>query len=581
MLFRGIGAAPGLAVAQVLIIRQAPESVAVIQPIKREQVEVEVNLFRQAVDVAAAQLGAIMERARKAGDETKVEIIGAQRLMLTDPTIEDEVRDKIGTRFYSAIGAVSETVEEQAELLSGLEDPYLRERAADVRDIGYRLTAILQGTPEQDLSTLTEEVILVGREITTSQMASIDATKVKGIVAEVGGKTSHTAILANNMGIPAVMGCAGVLDALRDGELLLVDGDKGLVETSIDSNRRIMIESEMGRRKSLEENLWNLVDKPTRTRDGYAVYLEANIMDPAGAENAQQLGADGIGLYRTEFLFMDRATAPTEDEQYEVYTKVLELMQGKPVIIRTLDIGGDKNIAYMNLPKEENPFLGYRAIRICLDDTELFMTQLRAILRAAAHGRARIMYPMIASLEEVRAANRILEAAKESLRTEGTAFDDSLQAGIMVEIPSAAVTADLLIREAAFLSIGSNDLTQYTLAVDRQNGKISSLFNPFQPAVLRLIRTVIETANRAGGGKFAGMCGEMASDPLATLLLLGLGLTEFSVNPSALLKIKNIITSVDRSYAQMVAAKVMQLSTADEIISCLKAAMPEDLQDHL
>ena len=581
MLFRGIGAAPGLAVAQVLIIRQAPESVAVIQPIKREQVEVEVNLFRQAVDVAAAQLGAIMERARKAGDETKVEIIGAQRLMLTDPTIEDEVRDKIGTRFYSAIGAVSETVEEQAELLSGLEDPYLRERAADVRDIGYRLTAILQGTPEQDLSTLAEEVILVGREITTSQMASIDATKVKGIVAEVGGKTSHTAILANNMGIPAVMGCAGVLDALRDGELLLVDGDKGLVETSIDSNRRIMIESEMGRRKSLEENLWNLVDKPTRTRDGYAVYLEANIMDPAGAENAQQLGADGIGLYRTEFLFMDRATAPTEDEQYEVYTKVLELMQGKPVIIRTLDIGGDKNIAYMNLPKEENPFLGYRAIRICLDDTELFMTQLRAILRAAVHGRARIMYPMIASLEEVRAANRILEAAKESLRTEGAAFDDSLQAGIMVEIPSAAVTADLLIREAAFLSIGSNDLTQYTLAVDRQNGKIGSLFNPFQPAVLRLIRTVIETANRAGGGKFAGMCGEMASDPLATLLLLGLGLTEFSVNPSALLKIKNIITSVDRSYAQMVAAKVMQLSTADEIISCLKAAMPEDLQEHL
>ena len=581
MLFRGIGAAPGLAVAQVLIIRQAPESVTVMQPIKREQVEVEVNLFRQAVDVAAAQLGAIMERARKAGDETKVEIIGAQRLMLTDPTIEDEVRDKIGTRFYSAIGAVSETVEEQAELLSGLEDPYLRERAADVRDIGYRLTAILQGTPEQDLSTLAAEVILVGREITTSQMASIDATKVKGIVAEVGGKTSHTAILANNMGIPAVMGCAGVLDALRDGELLLVDGDKGLVETSIDSNRRIMIESEMGRRKSLEENLWNLVDKPTRTRDGYAVYLEANIMDPAGAENAQQLGADGIGLYRTEFLFMDRATAPTEDEQYEVYTKVLELMQGKPVIIRTLDIGGDKNIAYMNLPKEENPFLGYRAIRICLDDTELFMTQLRAILRAAAHGRARIMYPMIASLEEVRAANRILEAAKESLRTEGTAFDDSLQAGIMVEIPSAAVTADLLIREAAFLSIGSNDLTQYTLAVDRQNGKISSLFNPFQPAVLRLIRTVVETANRAGGGKFAGMCGEMASDPLATLLLLGLGLTEFSVNPSALLKIKNIITSVDRSYAQMVAAKVMQLSTADEIISCLKAAMPEDLQEHL
>ena len=581
MLFRGIGAAPGLAVAKGFVIRPAPEIAAVMQTVKREQVEVEVNLFRQAVEIAAAQLGAIMERARKAGDETRVDIIGAQRLMLTDPTIEDEVRDKIITGFYPAVRAVSETIEEQAELLSGLEDPYLRERAADVRDIGYRLTAILQGTPEQDLSTLAEEVILVGREITTSQMASIDATKVKGIVAEVGGKTSHTAILANNMGIPAVLGCAGILDALGDGELLFVDGDKGLVETSIDSNRRIMIESEMERRKSLEENLWNLVDKPTRTRDAFAVHLEANIMDPAGADNAKQLGADGVGLYRTEFLFMDRVSAPTEDEQYEAYTKVLRLMKGKPVIIRTLDIGGDKDIAYMNLPKEENPFLGYRAIRICLDDTELFMTQLRAILRAAVHGRARIMYPMIASLEEVRAANQILQAAKESLRTEGAAFDDSLQAGIMVEIPSAALTADLLIREVAFFSIGSNDLTQYTLAVDRQNGKIGKLFNPFQPAVLRLIRTVIETANRAGGGKFAGMCGEMASDPLATVLLLGLGLTEFSVNPSALLKIKNIITSVDRSYAQKIAAKVMQLSTADEIISCLTAAMPADLQEYL
>jgi len=304
MLFRGIGAAPGLAVAKGLIIRPAPEIAAVMQTVKREQVDVEASLFRQAVELAAAQLAAIVERARKAGDETRVEIIGAQRLMLTDPTIEDEVRDKIVTRFYPAIRAVSETIEEQVELLSGLEDPYLRERVADVRDIGYRLTAILQGTPEQDLSTLAEEVILVGREITASQMASIDATKVKGIVAEVGGKTSHTAILANNMGIPAVMGCAGILDALRDGELLLVDGDKGLVETSIDSNRRIMSESEMGRRKLLVENLWNLVDKPTLTRDGFAVHLEANIMDPAGADNAEQLGrgrhravSDGIPVY--------------------------------------------------------------------------------------------------------------------------------------------------------------------------------------------------------------------------------------------------------------------------------------------
>jgi len=387
--------------------------------------------------------------------------------------------------------------------------------------------------------------------------------------------------LANNMGIPAVLGCPGILDAIGDGELVSVDGDTGNVETQIDSGRLAEINDDIARRKAIKESLNELIDKPARTRDGVLVELAANIMNPEGAAKAAKLGADGIGLYRTEFLFMDRSSAPAEDEQYEAYAKVLKRMQGKPVIIRTLDIGGDKKIAYLNLPKEENPFLGYRAIRICLQEKALFMTQLRAILRAGVHGRALIMYPMIASVEEVRAANQILQEAKESLRTEGLPFDDALQAGIMVEIPSAAVMADLLILEAAFFSIGSNDLTQYTLAVDRMNEKISKLYNHFQPGVLRLIRTVIETANQAGGGKFAGMCGEMASDPVATLLLLGLGLTEFSVNPSALLKIKKIITSVDMAYAREVASKAMQLSTADEIVSYLSAALPKELQDYL
>lgn len=581
MLFRGIGAAPGLTAAKCLIIQGAPEINTVVQTIRREQVEEELSLFRQAVEIATAQLEAIIMRARQAGDETRADIIDAQCLMLTDPTIEDEVRDKITTQLYPATRAVSETIAEQAEILAGLEDPFLRERAADVRDIGYRLTAILQGEPEQDLLNMVEEVILVGREITTSQMAAIDATKVKGVVAEVGGKTSHTAILANSMGLPAVLGCPGILESIGDGELLVVDGDKGIVETQVDSARHTVIEREMVRRKSVRDNLQDLVDKQTRTCDGFVVELAANIMDPAGADKAMQVGADGIGLYRTEFLFMNRSAAPTEEEQYEAYSRVLRTMKGKPVIIRTLDIGGDKDIAYLNLPKEENPSLGYRAIRICLQDKPLFITQLRAILRAGVHGRALIMYPMIASLEEVRSANQVLQVAKESLRAEGAVFDDSLKAGIMVEIPSAALTADLLIREAAFFSIGSNDLVQYTLAVDRLNDRISELYNPFQPGVLRLIRTVIETANQAGGGKFAGMCGEMASDPLATLLLLGLGLTEFSVNPSALLKIKKIITSVDRSYAQMVAARVMQLSTADEITSYLTASIPAELHDYL
>ncbi len=581
MLFHGIGAAPGLAVAKSLVIRPLPNLTSANRSIERAQIDAELGRFKQAVEHAGGQLEAIIVRARKAGDETKADIVEAQSLMLTDPTLEDGVREKISTQLYSAVRAVEETIAEQADIMAGLDDPYLRERGSDVKDIGSRLASILLGVQEQDLSMLPEEVILVGQEITTSQMASLDVSKVKGIVAEMGGKTSHTAILANNMGIPAVLGCLGILDAIGAGELVGVDGDAGNVETQIDSWRLAEINGDVARRKSIEESLNELVDKPTRTRDGVAVELAANIMDPEGAAKAAELGADGIGLYRTEFLFMDRSAAPMEDEQYEAYAKVLKRMQGKPVIIRTLDIGGDKKIAYLNLPKEENPFLGYRAIRICLQEKALFMTQLRAILRAGVHGRALIMYPMIASLEEVRAANQILQEAKESLRIEGLPFDDDLQAGIMVEIPSAAVMADLLILETAFFSIGSNDLTQYTLAVDRMNEKISKLYNPFQPGVLRLIRTVIETANQAGGGKFAGMCGEMASDPVATLLLLGLGLTEFSVNPSALLKIKKIITSVDMAYAREVAAKAMQLSTADEIVSYLSAAIPKELQDYL
>lgn len=581
MLLRGIAAAPGLAVAKCLVIRSLPETSPSAQNIVRELVDEELNRFASAVKEASAQMDAILARARAAGDETRAAIIGAQAMMLTDPLLEEEVRDKINNLLHSAVLAVQETAEEQAAILATLEDPYLRERAADVKDIGNRIMAILMGVQQQDLSVLEVDVILVGREITPSQMASLDATRVKGIVAEIGGKTSHTAILANNMEIAAVLGCQGALAAVGDGDIIMIDGTTGIMETEISEERHARVQDEIRRRKAIRESLSAMIGIPARTKDGHTVELAANIMDPAGSAKAEKLGADGVGLYRTEFLFMDRTVAPNEEEQYEAYAKVIRAMKGKPVIVRTMDIGGDKEIAYLNLPKEENPFLGYRAIRICLQDKPLFMTQLRAILRAGVHGRALVMYPMIASLEELREANQILQEAKDALRAEGIPFDENLQAGIMVEIPSAAVTADLLIKDAAFFSIGSNDLTQYTLAVDRMNERISKLYNHFQPGVLRLIRTVIETANRAGGGKFAGMCGEMASDPVATILLLGFGMTEFSVNPSSLLKIKKIITSVEMSYAKEVAEKAMQLSTADEISAYLTAAIPAELQDYL
>jgi len=580
MIFQGIAAAPGLAIAKCLRMEPSPQ-IDASQAISLEQVDAELARFTQAVQQAATELAAIADNARARGQADKAEIIEAQSLIATDPMLDEGVRQKITMQLVSAVQAVRLTVDEQPAIFAALDDAYLRERVADVQDVGRRITDILLGRPRVDLSGLVEAVVLVAQEIGPSQLATADAAKVRAIVAETGGQTSHTAILAKNMGIPAVLGCRGILAAVADGELLLVNGDAGAVETDLPEERQAEISREFERRAEVYDTLRELIGQPTRTRDGVTIELSANIMNPAGAKQAVQAGADGIGLYRTEFLFMDRPSAPSEEEQLAAYRQVLETMQGKSVIIRTLDIGGDKGIPYMNAPAETNPFLGYRAIRICLRQPELFMTQLRAILRASVYGQARIMYPMIASLEEIRAANQILQQAKDSLLADGLAFDRNLPVGIMIEVPSAAVMADVLIDAVDFFSIGSNDLTQYTLAVDRLNENVSELYNPFQPGVLRLIRMVAEAANRAGGGKFAGICGELAADPRATLLLLGLGLTEFSVNPAALLKIKKIITSVEKSYAQDVAAKAMRLSTTDEIVHHLEASIPAELRHFL
>ena len=571
MLFQGIAAAPGLAIAPCLKIHPVPTSEG-LQFISREQVPAELERFTAAVAQASAQLESIAAAAKSRGDQLRADIVEAQSMMLIDPVLAEAVAEKISGQLNSAPHAVQQAIEEQAAILAALDDAYLRERAGDVRDIGGRLLACLSGVSGPDLAALTA-VVLVAAEITPSLLATADPQNVAAIIAETGGKTSHAAILAKNMGIPAVLGCQGILAAVADAELLLVDGAKGLVETGMTDERLTATQQEITRRSAALGELSSLIGQPTRTLDGFHVELAANIMDPNGAAQAIKVGADGIGLYRTEFLFMDRSSAPKEEEQFDAYRQVLETMAGKPVIIRTLDIGGDKEIPYMKVPSEANPFLGYRAIRICLQQPDLFMTQLRAILRASAFGKARIMYPMIASLEEVQAANKILQQTKQSLLQEGIAFDDAVPVGIMVEIPSAAVMADQLIDVVDFFSIGSNDLTQYTLAVDRLNEKVSELYNPFQPGVLRLIRLVAEAAGRTGGAKFAGICGELAADPKATLLLLGLGVTELSVNPPALLPIKKIITSVSLRYAQEVAAAAMKLPTAEAVEKYLEQAL--------
>ena len=571
MLFQGIAAAPGLAIAPCLKIHPVPTSEG-LQFISREQVPAELARFTAAVAQASAQLDSIAAAAKSRGDQLRADIVEAQSMMLIDPVLAEAVAEKISDQLNSAPHAVQQAIEEQAAILAALDDAYLRERAGDVRDIGGRLQACLSGVSGPDLAALTA-VVLVAAEITPSLLATADPQNVAAIIAETGGKTSHAAILAKNMGIPAVLGCQGILAAVADAELLLVDGARGLVEMGMTDECLTVAQQEITRRSAALGELSSLIGQPTRTLDGFPIELAANIMDPKGAAQAVKVGADGIGLYRTEFLFMDRSSAPKEEEQFDAYRQVLETMAGKPVIIRTLDIGGDKEIPYLKVPSEANPFLGYRAIRICLQQPDLFMTQLRAILRASAFGKARIMYPMIASLEEVQAANKILQQTKQSLLQEGIAFDDAVPVGIMVEIPSAAVMADQLIDVVDFFSIGSNDLTQYTLAVDRLNEKVSELYNPFQPGVLRLIRLVAEAAGRTGGAKFAGICGELAADPRATLLLLGLGLTELSVNPAALLPIKKIITSVSLRYAQEVAAAAMKLPTAEAVEKYLEQAL--------
>ena len=577
MLFQGIAAAPGLAIAPCLKIHPVPTNKDP-QIISREQAPAELERFTAAVAQASAQLESIAEAAKSRGDQIRADIVEAQAMMLLDPVLAESVAEKITGQFNSAPHAVRQAIAEHAAILAALEDDYLRERAGDVRDIGSRLLACLSGESGPDLASLTAAVILVAVEITPSLLATADPQNVAAIVAETGGQTSHAAILAKNISIPAVLGCQGIMAAVADGEQVLVDGSKGQVETGLTAEQLETANKLNELRNQSQQELQHLVGQPTCTLDGFPIELSANIMDPKGAAQANMVGSDGVGLYRTEFLFMDRASAPTEEEQFVAYRQVLETMAGKPVIIRTMDIGGDKEIPYMNAPPEANPFLGYRAIRICLRQPDLFMTQLRAILRASAYGKARIMYPMIASLEEVQAANKILQQAKQSLRQEGIAFDDAVPVGIMVEIPSAAVMADQLVDAVDFFSIGSNDLTQYTLAVDRLNEKVSELYNPFQPGVLRLIRLVAEAAGRTGGAKFAGICGELAADPKATLLLLGLGVTELSVNPPALLPIKKIITSVSLRYAQEVAATALQLPTAAAIENYLEQALPANLR---
>lgn len=499
-------------------------------------------------------------------------IFEAHGLIVQDPTLSDSIKGQIKDGLQSAAAAAEQTINTFADMFLAMEDPYMRERGADIKDIGDRLMRNLLGMSPRGLAHLTGEVILVAEDLTPSDTAALDKNIVKGLVTASGGPTSHAAIMARTLEIPAVMGL-GDISVFENGEKAVVKGTEGEVLLHVSDAD---FETYTAEAKAYREHLQVLKESatlPAVTKDGKEILLFGNVGKAEDASHACHLGAEGIGLFRTEFLYMKNDELPSEEMQFEAYKKAVERLGGRPVIIRTMDIGGDKELKCLQLPKEMNPFLGYRAIRISLDRTDIFKTQLRAILRASAFGDAQIMYPMIASVEEIKAANAVVETAKEELRAEGIAFNEDIQIGIMVEIPAVAAAAELFTPHVDFFSIGTNDLCQYTLAVDRMNENIGHLYQPLHPAVLRLIKHTIEASHEAK--QITGMCGEMAGDPVATMILLGLGLDEFSMSASAIPVVKNIVRSVTVEECKAVAEKALTMSTASEIVAYAKSILAE------
>ncbi|TGV30581.1 phosphoenolpyruvate--protein phosphotransferase, partial [Mesorhizobium sp. M00.F.Ca.ET.186.01.1.1] len=459
-------------------------------------------------------------------------------------------------------------------LFEQMDNDYMRERAADIRDVTKRVLAYLLGVNFFQPSSLTEEVIIVAEDLTPSDTAQLNRQFVKGFVTDIGGRTSHSAIMARSMEIPAVVGTQNITSAVQTSTLMIVDGHEGVV--IIDPSEEEVAHYTRKQAEDAEQKaeLAKLVHNQTVTADQHHVELAANIGSPADVAGALANGAEGVGLFRTEFLYMGRDDFPTEEEQYVAYKQVLTSMGDKPVVIRTLDIGGDKHLSYLDMPEEMNPFLGYRAIRLCLDRQELFRTQLRALLRAGVHGNLKIMFPMIATLEEFRQAKAILEEEKHALQNSGAAVSDRLEVGIMIEIPAAAMMADVFAREVDFFSIGTNDLIQYTMAADRMNERVAYLYQPYHPAVLRLLRNVIQAGHKEG--KWVGMCGEMAGDPVAVPILLGLGLDEFSMSASSILPARKQLSLLSREEMEKHIDTILQMSTSAQVEAFVKTTIMKD-----
>ncbi|MCY1594406.1 phosphoenolpyruvate--protein phosphotransferase [Staphylococcus pettenkoferi] len=556
----GIAASDGVAIARAYLLVEPDLS---FERDKVADVDAEINKFRNAIDTSKVELTKIRNNAEANIGPDKAAIFDAHLLILDDPEIIKPVEEKISNEQVNAPTALTDVTSQFVTIFESMDNEYMKERAADVRDVSKRVLAHILGVTLPNPSMIDENVVIIGNDLTPSDTAQLNKDFVQGFVTNIGGRTSHSAIMSRSLEIASVVGTKSITEEVQQGDMIIVDGMTGEVIINPTEDEVIAYQNKRERFFKDKEELKKLRDEETTTVDGVNVELAANIGTPKDLNGVIDNGAEGIGLYRIEFLYMGRDEMPSEDEQFEAYKSVLEEMDGKRVVVRTLDIGGDKELPYLNLPEEMNPFLGYRAIRLCLNEPEIFRPQLRALLRASTYGKLSIMFPMVATVQEFRDAKALLNEEKEKLIKEGVEVAEDIELGIMVEIPATAALADVFAKEVDFFSIGTNDLIQYTMAADRMSERVSYLYQPYNPSILRLVKQVIDASHQEG--KWTGMCGEMAGDATAIPVLLGLGLDEFSMSATSVLKARRQIKGLSQNEMRELANRALDCVSADEV----------------
>lgn len=564
-MIKGIAGSEGIGIGNVVIIE---EQEAVIEKKTITDTDEQISRLQGAIEKFVENTNMMAEKMEKQVGAKDADILRGHITLLQDPVIEEQISALIISSKITAEMALDQVLEQTAEMFEQIPDELLRQRATDFRDIKSRVIKILLGIEEQNISEVPAGTVLVAHDLTPSMTAGIVAENISGILTEVGGRTSHSAILARAMEIPAVLSIDGICSKVKNGDRICLNGTSGEVEINPDDNEVARYQDMLDEYKKEKDLLKKYAGEPTVTADGTKVELVCNIGKPEDAKKAVECDGEGIGLFRTEFLFMDRDSLPTEEEQFEAYKSVAEAMKGKPVIIRTLDIGGDKEIPYLGLEKEDNPFLGFRAIRFCLERTDIYNTQLRALVRASAYGKIKVMVPLVTGVDELRKVKEMIADIMSQLDSQGIEYNKNLEVGVMMETPAACIMADVLAKEAAFFSIGTNDLTGYTMAVDRGNSKVAYLYSTYNPAVLRAIKRIIECGKKEG--IMVGMCGEAAADPKLIPLLLAFGLDEFSVSATSVLKTRKIISECNVNECKKLAEEVMKCSTVDNVLKILE-----------